>query len=487
MKISLYNILKKKVLQKDKILHKTAIIFENKEISFKDFLNNIEVLIFNIYKNKNFKKKKIFVSLENSDKFIYLLFAASELNIPLTLLSSEIDSFEISNIDKDSITIIDEKNINKYIKHYKKLNYITIDDILKKKLLKKEKKIKIQKQDNFIINYSSGSTGNPKKIIYTQEIKLKRAIQLRDNFQITEQDKFISYAPIHHSLGQRLVFSSLLFLNTLVLQRKFNFYDWEKSIKKYKVNILFPISSHLTLLVKSMLNNKKNYTSVKKIIGSSSQISKKVKNIILRNFKDKFYEAYGAAELAFVSILRPSDTINKKNSVGKIVKGAKVLMKNRYVYKNNQYGEICCASEFMSKFSNEETNNKDIFYKKKYFRTGDIGYFDKDNYLYFVSRKKDIIIKSGINIIPKIIEDIILQNKIIKNCAVIGVKDEIFGESPVAICETEVINEQTVDLFEKNIKNQLTKIQLPSKIFYVKKLKYLSSGKINKEFYRKKI
>ena len=81
---------------------------------------------------------------------------------------------------------------------------------------------------------------------------------MRESFNINKQDIFINYAPIYHSLGQRLIFSSLLFLNTIVLMRKFNFSEWENSIYKTKANILFPISSHLNLLVKSLKKIKIN-------------------------------------------------------------------------------------------------------------------------------------------------------------------------------------------------------------------------------------
>ena len=61
----------------------------------------------------------------------------------------------------------------------------------------------------------------------------------------------------------------MLFLNTIVLMRKFNFSEWENSIYKTKANILFPISSHLNLLVKSLKKNKNKYKHIKKIIASS--------------------------------------------------------------------------------------------------------------------------------------------------------------------------------------------------------------------------
>ena len=379
--------------------------------------------------------------------------------------------------------IFDKKNISK-IK--REING-TVKLIAVEKLLTKNihpfKKIEKLKKNKFIINFSSGSTGKPKEIIYSQNLKIERSKQLQQNFNVTERDIFINYAPIYHSLGQRLTFSSLLHLNTIILMKKFNFAEWENNINRYKATILFPISSHLSLLVKSLNKNFKKYKSVKKIIASSSQISRKTKQIITKKYNRLFFETYGAAEIAFASILTPDDPKSKKNSVGKPPKDViiKILKK-----KGNKYGEICCKTKFLSSFTFKEKKNKKIFFKESFFKTGDVGYLDNDNYLYFISRLKDIIIKSGVNIVPKKIEDVILSDNLIKNCAVIGVKDEIFGETPLAICELKKKNDKNINIFENNLRKKLSRTLFPSEIVYTDTIKFLPSGKINKVFYKEK-
>ena len=463
---------------------KTALIFENQIISYSELITNSKIVAENLSRENKLLKTRIIVALENSEKYVYLLLAASKLNLSLVLVSPDIRSNELNEIKKDaSLLIVDKKNIKIYKLFLNKINLYSIEDLIEKKNNKLKRLVNLKKKD-FIINFSSGSTGDPKEIIYTQELKIERAKQLKLNILSKKNNTFINYAPIYHSLGQRLVFSSILNTNKLILMRKFNFFEWEKSIKKYKVTILFPISSHLNILVESLLRKKNNYISVEKIVASSSQITKKTKNTIVNKFKNIFYEAYGAAEVAFVSILRPIDHKSKKNSVGKILKDIKIhVLRNN---KKSSYGEICCKTKFLSKFSQKEKNNSKIFYKKTFFRTGDLGYLDKDKYLYYVSRNKDIIIKSGLNIIPKIIEDRILEETLIKKCAVIGVKDEIFGETPIAICEIIKSQRYLAEKFESNLLYKLSKQQMPAKFIYVNSLKFLPTGKIDKVYYKKK-
>ena len=477
----------RKNLVKIKNKKKIALIFENKKISYHTLLLNSDIVAFNLSKEKKFLKSTIIVSLENSEKYVYLLLAASKLNVSLLLINPDSTEVQIQKIKKKcKLVITDKKKLNNFDKNkFIKLKILSIQDLLQKSESITKKTVTFKKK-NYIVNFTSGSTGVPKNIIYTQSKKIDRANQLKDNFLDTQNNIFINYAPIYHSLGQRLIFSSLLNSNLLILMRKFNFYEWEKNVEKYKVTILFPISSHLDLLVHSMIKNQHKYKSVKKIIASSSQISVKTKNLILKKFKNIFYEAYGAAEVAFVSVLSPNDNNSKSTSVGKIVNNVKILILKSPSLNNKNYGEICCKSKFLSKFSNKEKKNKSIFYRKQYFRTGDLGRLDSDGYLYFASRIKDIIIKSGVNIVPKDIEDVILETKKVKSCVVIGVKDEIFGETPIAICEVKADKKKEESQLEVNLFKKLSKHQIPSKVIYTKKLKFLSTGKVDKMFYKKK-
>lgn len=478
MKSEIYNLFLKKN-NKPGIKNSTAIIFEDKRISYEEIIYLTDVLSNSLLKKKNYLKKEIIVALENSEKYIILLLAASKLNLSLQLLNpDEVDK----NIERfeNNLIIVDKKKFA-LLKNNK--NLITIEKLFNMNFKHKEKINNFYKK-NYIINFSSGSTGVPKKIIFTQQTKIKRVKQFKQNLISNKKNIIISYAPIHHSLGQRLVFVSLLNSDAIILMRRFNFNEWKKNINKYKATMLFPISSHLRLLINSLSKEKHLFTSVKKILASSSQAPQDIKNIIMKKYKNLFYEAYGAAELAFVSILRPSDNNFYKNSVGKLVDGVsvKILKKN----KKQKYGEICGYSQCLGKFSAEEKKNKDIFYKEKFFRTGDYGFVDRKKYLYFISRIKDIIIKSGLNISPKIIEDEIIKHKIIKNCIVIGVKDELFGESPIAICQINKKNKNKTDIVEKKISTNLNKYEIPAKYIYVNSIKFLSNGKVDKLFYKKK-
>ncbi|MBV7258810.1 class I adenylate-forming enzyme family protein [Erythrobacter crassostreae] len=97
-------------------------------------------------------------------------------------------------------------------------------------------------------------------------------------------------------------------------------------------------------------------------------------------------------------------------------------------------GEVCIRSvaNFRGYWNNDEAT-KEAFTDDRYFRTGDLGYLDEDDYLYIVDRKKDIIIRGGENISCIEVEDAIYAHDDIAECSVFGLPDERMGEVPAAV------------------------------------------------------
>ena len=99
-----------------------------------------------------------------------------------------------------------------------------------------------------------------------------------------------------------------------------------------------------------------------------------------------------------------------------------------------QVGEVCIRSvaNFRGYWKNDEATRA-AFTDNGYFRTGDLGFLDEDDYLFIVDRKKDIIIRGGENISCIEVEDAIYAHEDIGECSVFGLPDERFGEVPAAV------------------------------------------------------
>ena len=104
-------------------------------------------------------------------------------------------------------------------------------------------------------------------------------------------------------------------------------------------------------------------------------------------------------------------------------------------------------------FKNYLNKDSKDFFKNNFYLTGDLGKLDPENFLFITGRSKNIIIKGGINISPKKIEDLVFDFKFIDDVTIVGVKDEILGEKIVCFIvpninftenEKKLINSQVV-------------------------------------------
>ena len=122
---------KKKIINRE-----TALIFEDKKISYFDLHLKSKTICENLSKDNKLLNKKIIVALENTEKYVYLLLAASKLNISLILVNPEIKITQLNKIKKDSELMIVNKNNLKYFKENDvKIKILTIERlVLKKKI-----------------------------------------------------------------------------------------------------------------------------------------------------------------------------------------------------------------------------------------------------------------------------------------------------------------------------------------------------------------
>ena len=111
-------------------------------------------------------------------------------------------------------------------------------------------------------------------------------------------------------------------------------------------------------------------------------------------------------------------------------------------------------------YLNNSKKTQEAFTKDGYFITGDIGYFDKDGYLFISGRNKDLIISGGFNVYPKEIEDVINKHKSVIESAVFGIKDNDLGEVPIAAVVMINNNTEIKDL-SIFVGNNLVKYKTP--------------------------
>ena len=432
--------------------------------SFNILVNKYKFLL----KENNVKKNDNIVIIgKNSPDFAAINFASlsfGSLTVPIyhnqhnnvkdyiinetnpKIILSDIDYKNSINFNKLDMTKIDKYNNDDYIP---------------------------SEDDNNIILYTSGTTGNPKGILLTHKNLCSNLNSLNnmnpDNF-VTEKDKFVSFLPWSHIYGLNCELyyaiskGSSIFINNNIneLINDFNkenptiicsvprlLQGINEKLHSGKLNKIL-LNQYLLPYTKSIIKEKIFGKNLKFITSGGASISKE-----LLEFYDKLdvpiYQGYGLSETSpMVSI----NTLNKNKfgSVGKVLDCNNVIIKNNEVLVK---GDNVFNGYYEKKIDNE--------FENEYFNTGDTGYLDEEKYLYITGRTKELYkLDNGKYIAPSPIENIILNECRIKQIFIYG------DNRPYNIAlvvsensEMEIMND--IQKLDKILK----KYELPKKILKV--------------------
>lgn len=487
--MSLFNLL---TTQTVKNPSKIAIVLDEKEYSYNQLLKLVQETIL-IFKKKGVKKNDIILILENNTLFHVLsLFAISYLNITAVPLGTGYSIKQVKKFIKitNANCILGSFNYCKIFNKVKQIKIFIKTDKIRlitsnSKIITLNKK-NIKKNDlkkNYIISMTSGSTSKPKPLAYSQKTKIIRYKLFKKLYKIDKSDTIIITCPVTTSLGMRMLFLPLLTGSKCIIMRKFTSHLYFDYVQRHKVTFSALVPSQIDELVKES-KKFKNFFLKKGLVSASSKLFENTKKKII-NKKINLFEMYGAAEVGTITNINLNKMKANSKSVGKIYDkriSIKILSEtNKYLPKNN-VGEIICKTpgQFEGYLDLEDLTKNAFF--KGHFKTGDIGYLDEKNNLFYLGRKKNIIKRSGINIYPEDIEGILLKNSKIKEVAVIPYTKNSSTKITLFVKKDKFLNYELV----RNIcLKKLSTFQLPNEIRLISKFPKTSSLKIDKQKIKK--
>lgn len=293
---------------------------------------------------------------------------------------------------------------------------------------------KFKKDEPAVILNSGGTTGIAKGVILTNE-NFQTLITQGRIFadKIFPGDIFLGLLPIFHGFGLGVNIHIPFSLGaTVVLMPQYNKKDFIKILRKYKPTFLAAVPTLYEALIK--IDEDLDLSCLKYVISggdtlSNEQIDKYNAYLEKHNCTVKIMQGYGMTESIGPTVAAFKEATNKKGSVG-------IPFPDNYIkivipgtheeLENFQDGEICISSKtvMLGYLNNEQETNLALQRHKDgliWLHTGDIGYLDDDGVLYFKGRLKRMIITSGHNVYPNIIESVLLEHDAILNCTVIGI------------------------------------------------------------------
>ena len=477
------------------------------EVQYKS-LNEKANSIGKLLKDFGFKKgDRITVLLDNSISTVYFYFGCLYCGISVVPVNSVMTRTEINHIIKNSNSkgiVVNEHTIDKFSpnsfdniktvhlncsKNNKKTSprnyFINIE-----KLPKVNKFISFQnvkQNDEMCLIYSAGTTSEPKAIPHSIKDITHNAQSFGKIMNINHQNRFCNILSLMYLGGYyNLLMLPYVLNSSVVLTNVFNptlaVSFWEP-IRKNSVNTLWLVPSIMSILLELDRSNKGRIYCKKNIrltLCGTAPLLSPIKNVFEKNYGVRIFENYGLSETLFIS------TVSQKNhadnpGLGQLLPDIKIKIidKQGKNISDNSEGEIVVKTPFLTKlFSNKNIPNK---LSQGWFQTGDIGKIIKQN-LFITGRKKDLIIRGGINISPANIENYFHKNKNVLECAVVGIPHKFQGEEIIAVIRINENSNFKKIKDELNIisKKHLSTLEQPSRIVNLKQFPHATYGKIQK-------
>ena len=360
-------------------------------------------------------------------------------------------------------------------------------------------------RDLATILYTSGSTGHPKgaysdhlgvvsgTMNYVCQTAMILQILTERNEAPTVQPSALVAVPLFHVTGEIPLFlQSFALGRKLVLMPKWDATEALRLLAEEKITYFVGVPLMSYELATHPDRDQYDLSQCKSFAAGGSPRPPEHVTRIRKAFPEGFpLLGYGLTETNAVGCGNLNENyLAKPGSTGmpsKPLVDMAILDDDGNALPSGTVGEVCIRSvcNFLGYWENEEAT-KAAFTDDGYFRTGDLGYLDADDYLFIVDRKKDIIIRGGENIACIEVEEAIYAHEDIAECSVFGLPDERLGEVPGAVYYTKPGASVSTDDLIAFLSGTISPFKIPEKFWQSEEpLPRLGTQKIDKVSLRK--
>ena len=348
---------------------------------------------------------------------------------------------------------------------------------------------KVQFDDPVNIQYTSGTTGNPKGVTLSHHNILNNAyfIGLRMNY--SHVDRVCIPVPFYHCFG--MVIGNLACTvhgATMVIPNdSFDPIKTLETVERERCTSLYGVPTMFIAELQEMEQKTYDLSSLRTGVMAGSlcppEIMKKVKEQMNMH---EITICYGMTETSPVSTQTRIGAPFEKQiySVGTIHDHLEIKIidpETQATLKRGEHGELCTRGySVMLKYWNSPDATRQVLDEQRWMHTGDLAMMDEDGYLHISGRIKDLIIRGGENISPKEIEDFLYTYKGVMDAQVIGVPSEKYGEEIMAWIKPKegvTITEEEIRAF---CKDRIAHYKVPKYWKFVSEFPMTISGKIRK-------
>ncbi len=333
--------------------------------------------------------------------------------------------------------------------------------------------------------YSSGTTSDPKGVLYSNRNMIADISSICRGFKFSfEQEVHLIMLPLGHTASTNYSLLPCAYSGGKIVMAE-SFWHirnkiW-KLIQEHRITYMEVVPTVLYSILNIYRQPIAEDTSSMRFVGcGSAPLQKGVQEQFYERFHLKTANLYGLSETGPTHIDNPLAPNWQPGSIGVPldVNEVKIVDDRNHPLPPNETGEIVVKGEnvFVGYYKNEKVYHEVVI--DGWFHTGDLGYRDEKGIFYFKDRKKDLIIKGGMNIVPGEIDEILMLHPAVKEGVTIGVPDEMFGEEVKSFVVAKDHMTVTPDEIIAHCGHYLPKTKIPKYVEIVADIPKTHSGKL---------
>jgi long-chain acyl-CoA synthetase len=300
--------------------------------------------------------------------------------------------------------------------------------------------------------------------------------------RLVDQHKFLGVVPLFHSLGMTaMMIAPIQLAAPVIYLARFSPVATLNALREHRASLFFGVPSMYAAIFRLKDAKPEDFTSIYAMLSGGEPLPATLREAFLQRFGVPLLEGYGLTETSPVISLN-TPHVSRPGSVGKLIPGAvaRIVDDSGEDLPVGQTGEIWLGGPMIMKgYHNLPQETAEAVTPDGFFKTGDLGKFDADGFLYITGRKKEMIIIAGEKAYPREIEETLLAHEGVAEVAVLGKKDPSRGEVIVAFIIAKPEHTLTVDELRDFCRGQgLAQWKIPREIHIVPDLPRSPTGKV---------
>lgn len=347
----------------------------------------------------------------------------------------------------------------------------------------------VQDTDEVLLMYTSGSTGKPKGVLQTHRAIIENIRVELTHFDIGDDSRLLIHFPVNHVAADvELGYGGVMGGSTLVFMDHFHPQSSLEIIERERITMVGQVPAMFLMQFQAPKFQSMDWSHVRGFIWGGAGVPQLVLDVlrqIAARHGARLLTGYGSTELCGFVTYTTGDEAPElmAKSVGRIVPPfeLKIVDVDRNAVAPGAVGELAVRGPSVMKgYLNNPKVTREVLDDEGWYYTSDLGWVDKDGYIFLSGRSSEMYKTGGENVFPREIEEVLESHPAVLFAAVLGIKDDLYDEVGHSFVMIKPGKQATEEELRAHCKAHLANFKVPKRFTIQDQLPLLPNGKVNK-------